>query len=236
MAMYRELGANGDLFPRLQPPASSSQSFGVGPIAGPVGQVVGPTVTVQQAGWRFVSADDAWTVSILHDSFAIETARYTTWDGPGQFAERLTAVVHAAAAYLRPAAEARLGLRYVNQIVHPRVSDPQEWRGFISDEFLGPVTSPELGPGVQALESRVSLDLGNGANCMLRYGSFGDISRPGFLTYLVDTDCYRESQVPFEADGILRAANQLNTCALGLFQKVAMPELRTLIASEGQAS
>lgn len=234
MAMYGELVENGNFFPKLQPPTSTSQAISVGPIPQNVGAIAGPTLTVQQPGWRFVSADGAWTVSVLQDNFAIETVRYTTWDGTGEFADRLAAVIGAAAKTLKPAAEARLGLRYVNQIVHPRVSDPKDWHGYIADAFLGPIISPQVGPGVQALESRVSLDLGDGANCLLRYGAFADISRPGLSTYLVDTDCYRESQVPFDAEDILEMAGQLNTYALGLFQQVTTSDLRSLIASEGQ--
>ena len=133
---------------------------------------------------------------------------------------------------LQPSVEVRLGLRYVNQITHPPIKASNEWTGLIAEGFLGPLAIPNLAEGTDALESRVIFDLGDGLKCLLRHGSFADTARPGLLTYLIDTDCYRELGVRFNRDEVLATSDRLNDLAVSLFQQVTTPRLREAIAAQ----
>lgn len=230
LRVYEALGGVTGRVSRLTPPSKGTQSVPFGPGPG----APGATLMIEQPGWRFISESGDLTVSVLEDSFAVETINYTTWDGEDGFRELLAQTTRAVGKELSPSIEARLGLRYVNRIVVPAVAEPLEWRGLIDDAFLGPLVHQGLGPGVQALEGSTSLDLGEGKACILRYGSFLDASRLGLQTCLVDIDCYRERGVTFSVDGVLALAEELNTAALAIFQAVVRPELRSQFSEAAQ--
>lgn len=221
LRIYEALGGAAGRVPRLTPPSRGTQSVQLGP-----GAASDATLTIEQPGWRFGSEVGDVTVSVLEDSFAVETVNYTTWDGEEGFRALLEHTARAVGEHLSPTVEARLGLRYVNQIVTPPVSEPGGWRGLIDDAFLGPTVHPNVGPGVKAVEGRAALDLGEGKACTLRCGSFVDAARPGYHTFLVDIDCYREGGVPFSVERVLALAEELNASALALFQVVVREELR----------
>ena len=226
LAVYEALGGTGGPVPRLNPPTSQSLAQGPG----------GPSVTIQQPGWRFLSEDNGWTVLILPDSVSLETIAYATWDGDGGYYDLLSRLLDAVSHHLRPAAESRLGLRYVNQITTPAVTHAAAWKGYIDDRFLGPAADEGIGPGVEASDTRLLIDLGDGRKCQLRHGSFLDATRPGHLTYLIDMDCYREAETIWSLEAVKQTAVALNTDALRLFQAIARPELRALLNTGAEVS
>jgi uncharacterized protein (TIGR04255 family) len=191
-----------------------------------MGMLANQSVTVEQLGWRFASEQGDLVVTVAEDSFAIETANYSAWEGDDGFRDELTLVCKAVEQLLDPAIESRVGLRYVNQVTSPSVREPAGWKEYISDEFLGPVINESVGPGVQGIESRASLDLGDGRLCLLRHGSFLDPVRPGLHTYLIDIDCYREGGIEFSSDGIISVADRLNSDCVAVFHAVVTEKLR----------
>jgi uncharacterized protein (TIGR04255 family) len=200
----------------------------MGGVPGMGGMIQAPTLTVEQAGWKFASDSGDLAVTVFEDNFAVETASYSTWEGIDGFRSVLEQACRSVEHQLVPTVETRIGLRYVNQIVTPAVTEPTGWRGFIHDAFLGPVVDQVVGDGVQGMDSRVSIDLDGGMACALRYGSFLDASRPGHQTFLVDIDCFADGGVAFAADRIMATADDLNTSALGLFQSIITEELKEI--------
>lgn len=221
--IYQELGGASGRVPRLHPPSSQAISQGAG-----------ASIVVEQHAWRLTSDDGAWTIGINPDSVALETIRYSTWEGEAGFFSLLSSMLDAVSTHLRPAAEARLGLRYINQITQPEISSTHEWRPFIDGRFLGPAVDESIGPGIEGQDFRVLLNLGDGMKCQLRHGSFLDANRPGLMTYLIDSDCYREAATVWSADSIKAAAAHANTAALAIFQSIATDELRRVFYQGGE--
>ena len=219
LQIYEALGGASGRVPRLSPPSKGSQSL--------LGGLPGPTLTIEQPGWRFSSEPGDLTVSVFEDSYAVESVNYETWAGEVGFRKLLETTSRAVGEHLHPTVESRVGLRYVNQIVTPEVTEPSGWHGLIGDAFLGPVVLPQAADGVKALEARTALDIGSGNSCLLRYRSFLDSSRPGLQTFLIDIDCFREGGTPFSVDSILTLAEELNTAALAIFQMVTTEDLRS---------
>lgn len=164
-------------------------------------------------------------ITVLDESFSLQTTKYTAWDGEGGFRSLLSQLTGAVNDVLSPAVEARVGLRYVNQLARQDVVRPADWVGNIASIFLGPVEDESFQDGVEFFDCRTSLDLGDGKKSLLRYGSLADPARPGKQTFLIDIDCFREGGQAFSADSILSLADELNTAALGIFQSVVDPGL-----------
>lgn len=221
--IYEALGGAAGRVPKLIPPNTQTMVQG------------GASLIVEQSAWRLTSQDGTWTVGVNQDSVALETIQYSTWEGENGFFPLLSDVLDAVTEHMHPTVEARLGLRYVNQITQPDISATHEWSDYIDPRFLGPAADDNLGSGVEVEDFRLLLNLGNGFKCQLRHGSFVDANRPGLLTYLIDSDCYREASTIWSADSIKEACHRLNTDALAIFQSLATEQLRLLLGLQGGA-
>src|SRR4051812_261260 len=87
--------------------------------------------------WRFVSADDLWSVVLAPDFLTLEatTGQYTDFD---QFISRFEFVWQRTLPILRPASRLQQGLRCVN---HIPADTPPSWSSLINPELLGPITN-----------------------------------------------------------------------------------------------
>lgn len=199
-------------------------------------QLVGPAVTIRQPGnailqpsidaqhgWRLSSSDGVWTITLMPDSVALETTRYTTW--AEDFHARFKRVLNAVARCIAPSTEQRLGLRYVNQISQPPIKAPYQWKEYIAPELLGAVLHDHLGPRVAATQQQIDLDCGDEVKCSVRHG-FADSRRMNnSFVYLIDTDVYREAIREFDPADIEAATIEFNDIALQIFQQSITPHL-----------
>jgi uncharacterized protein (TIGR04255 family) len=176
----------------------------------------------QLTGWRLHDVEGTWVVTLMPDHFALETTRYTTWDA--EFALRLQAVIAAVTEHVKPAFEQRLGLRYVDRITDPEVSEIAGWRPYIRAEVLGVICHPELGGAVAGAQQQVLFDLGGGVAGALRHGPIRDPEGKGF-SYLLDYDVFREGGRPFDPDTVRATFEGFNTLALQLFQATVTSDL-----------
>lgn len=176
---------------------------------------------ISGSGWRLLSPDGQWTVTLMPGSVAIETTRYQSWD---DFLSRLTGLLNAVQNILHPEAEERLGLRYINRIEDPRVDSPVDWQRWIRVELLGLINHPHLGPGVVAAQQQVALDAGDGVKATVRQG-FARDDGLGSFPYILDIDTYRDEVRPFDPEGIQGAVVRLKRLTLGLFQNVITTDL-----------
>ncbi len=198
-------GILGDHYPQIEQRQGMSVSIGLG--APPVSQE-------QPAGWQMRSADGTWTVTLDFQSFAIETAAYVSWP---DFRDRLAQLVDAVTRVHDPNLEARLGLRMVDDVVHPEVKVATDWRGWIRDELLGPVAYPAFGSSVGATQQMLDMDAGEGNRITLRHGTVALAPGKGWV-YQLDHDCYRQAGRPLVPDDVMSGADALHRIALQVFQ------------------
>ncbi|MHB8620792.1 MAG: TIGR04255 family protein, partial [Chloroflexota bacterium] len=157
-------------------------------------------VEVLKAGWRLTSRDKKWTVTIQPEQASVETTDYGTWE---TFSARLRTLVDVVEKNVRPEAELRLGLRYVDQIVDPPVTTPAGWSRWIRPEVLGLLLHPVLAPGVEGMKQEIALVDAPERKATLRSGFVRD-NASDQLVYILDVDAYRDGTREFEGAGILK--------------------------------
>ena len=157
-------------------------------------------------GWQFRSADETWTVTIQPDFFSLETSAYLDWS---DFRERLLRVVRAVGAHVGPVVEQRVGLRYVDEVRDPVVTDPVDWRGWIDESLLGPLVHPSFGPALRSTQQVLELEAHEALRVILRHGTLRVPGEKQWL-YLLDHDCFRQQGRPFDADALAGTLDDLS--------------------------
>lgn len=224
LAIYQDLGAEESPYPVVEQSFNQTLNLQVGD-AGV--QALGPQ---SQSGWRLSSRDGTWNAYLMPNHVTLETTEYTSWRE--EFRERFAALLAAASRELDPQLEQRLGLRYVNRITEPQVSSPSEWRGYIADEFLGPLLHPGIGPGITAAQQQLDLDAGDTTRGIVRHGFFADQARGGELTYLLDFDVHRQGTRRFDQAQIMNQLDEFNLLALQIFQASISPAMLEVLNAE----
>lgn len=202
-----------DMFPKIE--ELSEETLNVA--GGPSGVSVNRSEGV--GGWRFKSADNAWTVSLTPTFFAIETSDYQRWEGFRGLLETLLRVVTEVTG---PQIEQRLGLRFLDSISHPDAKKQTEFRGLIDDRLLGPLAGGPLSESIQATQNLVQLVMSGGVLINLRHGCSPNENG---VVYRLDFDCFRESGQPFNPDGILTEADRLHDAAKQVFRVAITDDL-----------
>lgn len=210
-AIHRALGGTDGPYPSISEIAGGEMAFMVGLGGGAVPQLQ----ETKTSGWRFSSEDGSWAVAVLPELFALETTAYTTWDE--DFRGRLDAVIDAIAEHVAPSFEQRIGLRYVDRITEPSVTELRGWAPYLRPELLGLVLHPELGPGVRNAQQQLVLDLGGGAEAGVRHGFVVEPTQER-VDYQLDYDLYRQGGRPFAPEEIKETVAGFNRMALQLFQ------------------
>lgn len=123
---------------------------------------------------------------------------------------------------MSPKIEQRLGLRFVDEIHHPAVQDPLEFRGFISDELLGPLSGGPLSESVRSTQGLIEIAGPDGISINLRHGSQPSDDS---VLYLLDHDCFRQAGRGFDVDDILETSDHMHQLAKQVFQSVITNEL-----------
>lgn len=88
--------------------------------------------------WKFAEPAGVWTLSLSDAAMSIETRRYSD---ASEFLERLKEALEALHQHVHPGQLDRIGLRYINEIHHPDVTSPTDWKGLVRDHFLGPIAA-----------------------------------------------------------------------------------------------
>jgi uncharacterized protein (TIGR04255 family) len=216
LEVFERLGGRSGRYPVFEPFKGEQVAIRLGP------NVPMSTQQTSLSGWRALSDDRSWVVAMLPGSVALETKTYTTWDE--DFLPRMEAVLDAVGQTLRPAIQMRLGLRYVDLITRQPIESPHGWHGWISDELLGPILHPTIGPGVISTQQQVDIDAGSGIRCTLRHGAV-PVDADGGLGYLLDWDVYQEEVRAFDALAIREWLVGSHRLVLQLFQQAITPQL-----------
>ena len=217
LTIHERLGGRDGRYPVLEQvqvtPPALPQAPGV--------PVAMPQVSV---GWRFKSDDGTWIVSVLPDAFALETTTgYTSWTK--DFRARLVQITDAVFEHVSPAMVQRIGLRYIDQITRPKIGKPVDWAPYIVPELLGPVLHPGFGEAITGAQQQLELDIGDGVRCGLRHGFLRDAQSGDQLTYVLDTDVFRDGTRRYDNGQILADADRFHDVALALFRASITPDL-----------
>ena len=144
-----------------------------------------------QSAFRFASRDKTTIATIYPTRFALETSDYERY---GKFRSLLTTLVETFYEYARPAGIERVGLRYIDEIKIPSITetDPAAWRPFIDSELLAPVDiADEALPDKKARiwHGLLQFDGSEQTTLVLRFGAFeGNAVDPnGPLTLSADS-------------------------------------------------
>jgi uncharacterized protein (TIGR04255 family) len=169
------------------------------------------------------STDGEWTVTVQPDHFAIETSRYPGWE---EFQRRARILIEAVQAAAQPEIEQRIGLRYVNQLQHPDVNQPADWRSLISDALYQDTLYTSAGEDLQAVMQVVDLRTDPAHRIVMRHG----FQRREGLAYVLDSDCSRQHQRAFDAGTVTASLERLHHMARSAFVWATTKDLRTYYA------
>lgn len=208
LAIHQALGGGEGRYRRFE--ALGTQTLNV---------LVNPGAPAAVPGWRYQSAEGAWTIQVTADNVSLETSAYTDWE---DFSQRMRELLEATAEHIGPEIEQRLGLRYIDRITEVAADSPADWRPYIAAELLGLAVHERLGDAVKTTRQQVTLDLGEGYSSTVSHGFVPEDTR---LNYLLDFDLFREGGRPFSVEEVSDALEVLHDDAGKLFLAAITPEL-----------
>ncbi|MDQ4142805.1 MAG: TIGR04255 family protein, partial [Actinomycetota bacterium] len=191
---------------------------------------------------RFTSRDRTTGCQISPTSLIIET---TTYGGFESFLSTVGVALDAIAGVDRPDGVTRVGLRYVDEIRVPGITEaPGDWRGYVDEHLLAPVaeefvTAAGLIP--RTWQGVVQYGTGRDRAVLLRYGPAegyavppgGPTRRkdapPSGLYFLLDLDSYWQpvEEIPeFDPAPLLDTFRELHVPAKALFDTIVTERLR----------
>lgn len=156
--------------------------------------------------WRLSDLEGKWRLSLSREFLALETISYHSHD---DFIGRFRHVLDAFPPTLRPPVVDRFGLRYINRVVEPGLSQITQ---FVRSELLGVLASPSSARVRQSFTETIC-DL-TPHTLIARYGILPPNASydPGSLipvperSWLLDLDMYREQTQPFDIKALERDA------------------------------
>ncbi len=188
-------------------------------ILGPQGIAQQPTAAPT---WQFKDAEQNWTITVTANSVALETRRYTSIS---EFAHRIAEVVSAAKEAFEVVVQERVGLRYVNEIRHPEVKKPSDWRRFMNPALLGPLSDNAVSSSVESTMQELRLSVPNGSLIVRHGAAQGTIvaPEPGMTAptsefYLLDLDAYDERGKQLDVDTLVGLVKGYNRTIYSLFR------------------
>ena len=197
---------------------------------------------------RFTTRDRTTALVITPEAAVVET---TDYDGFDAFLGLVEVVMAAVEDSVQPDGIVRVGLRYIDEIRVPTVTElPGDWSGYIDDHLLAAVSpdflaKTELEP--KAWQGLVQYATGTDQVLQVRYGPQEgyavnpkgptrrkDPARPGPF-FLLDSDSWWEpaDEVPaFTAAGVSDACKRLHPPLRHIFNVVSLDPLRTVFKNE----
>lgn len=168
--------------------------------------------------WRFRS-EDGWVAVLGQTYFAVETTKYDRWN---KFVDYFGTLMRSVADICEPPTEERVGLRFINRIDMKSDNAPEQFQGYITDETLGLLVGGKLSPSINSVQSIVDLQGPDDISIRLQHGYQSEDKVPG---YIIDTDCYRQSDIKFDADSILRKVELFHRLCKQIFEAVITEQL-----------
>lgn len=183
-------------------------------------QVAGQQMSVTQSAptFQFQSEDGSWTVSLSTDFVSLETPAYRHF---GDFVSRLDQILVALARTVHPPTAVRIGLRKVNRLTHPGVTESSHWDDLLKPELLGLVAAKDLPAPVFFSYSEVHFPDEDNV-LVVRHGK----DQTDHTAYLIDADYYTERPYSLEDTGpALDLLQHFSDGATSFFHWCLQPDL-----------
>lgn len=171
--------------------------------------------------YQFISADNAWKVSLTKSFIALSTTRYTSWE---EFAKRLDVILAAFIKTYQPSYFSRVGLRYMNAFNKAALGlADTPWQQLIAPGYLGLMADEDAArQNFIKCEQTVTATMPGGAKANIKCG-------PGLLrkvdnrtrqveeqkVYLLDLDVFFDGKMPLGQ--VTGALNIVHDNAASLF-------------------
>lgn len=207
---------------RLEPVQSQTVTIAAG--AERPGQ---PGVEYQHLGWRLTAENQGAVITLGGDAISLETTSYPGWHA---FRQVIDAMLSSSGVGT-PAAETRLGLRYINRVEDPAVSNPGEWADWIDPSVLG-IVHHAIGPNLVAAQQQLEVRIGDGIKATVQHGFLRD-QASGRYPYLMDFDAFRDSARPFDLADVQATVDLLHSSVLSMFQSMITPRLYEYFLNAG---
>ncbi len=204
---------------QLQRVAMQTLAVAFGP-GGPV--PAAPMVEQAPAGQGWQLRRDSLAITVNPQAVSVETTAYPGWEA---FRGLLARVLERLQSLVAMPGEQRLGLRYVDRVVHPDVRRVEDWKPWLAEWLHGPLVDARLAGAVLALAQQVDFDAGAGTRATLRYRAFADPEQRQRQTVMLDFDCFREGYRLFDAEDVVVASDHLNDTSHRLFEASITPPL-----------
>lgn len=146
-----------DIFPI--PDREEEQGFALGP--------QGVKTADPQVSYRLLARDKRSSLTVNQSRMTVEVTDYRDYV---DFRELVRRSLEALESLSVVVGIERLGLRFIDEVRVPSVSQVADWRGYIADEFLAPLVLSQYGT-VDALEGAVKITTGDDTHFVLRYAS-----------------------------------------------------------------
>jgi uncharacterized protein (TIGR04255 family) len=143
--------------------------------------------------WRLTDGAHEWTVGLAVDFVSLETKTYT---GIDDFLERLTAVLKALRATVRPAESIRIGLRKVNAVPSPDNKDTRSLVGMVRQEMLGVLAVEHFPAPISGAFSQLVFE-DSLHRLVIRYGANKPTENE--LEFIIDSDYFTDQPYTIEA-------------------------------------
>lgn len=188
--------------------------------------LLGPQgVTQQQSkanNWQFKDTKQNWTITVTVNSISLETKNYTS---VSEFTNRMAEVVCAAEDIFGLTVQSRVGLRYVNEIRHPSVTKPADWRYLMNSTLLGLLSDDEISASVESVLQELRLSIPNGS-LKVRHGAAQGTAvapepgeePPTSEFYLFDLDASNNEERELDVDEFVELVKGYNRTIYSLFR------------------
>jgi uncharacterized protein (TIGR04255 family) len=196
-----------------------------------------PSHTTTEEFPQYLSRDSRLAVSMKSESLVVETTRYGAWTELREFLAAVLEVRHQVSGV---DGVERVGLRYVDEIRVP--DDPSgDWGEWVHQSLLGPAeVGARLGLTPQPWQGASAFSVAPQQHVVLRYGAYegyavdpnGVLARPISTParfFLLDIDSFwipSEGTPEFNAEAVLRTANDLHAPVSSLFEHLITDRLR----------
>jgi uncharacterized protein (TIGR04255 family) len=202
----------------------------------PISVILTPEGASQQESpdrlWRFVSAQDRFTVVLTTSFVALETSRYVDVD---DLCSRLRDALALVQEHYAPAKATRVGLRFINEIRFDRKDIAQKIREAFNPLLLGVAGADEF---MNVNSARQVVELAEPENQFLvRHGLHAEggttvdatmLTQPPSTKpfYLIDMDAYAEGETDFSLEGIDEKVRLYNDQMRSFFAWAVKEEFR----------
>jgi uncharacterized protein (TIGR04255 family) len=203
-------------YPFLRPEEAHSVTFGPG----------GPQEASTLKYWRFHDQPNAWTVTLGPDFIALET---TSYGSRTDFLDRFFRVLQACQETFQPAGADRLGIRYINQVTGPNLTDLHE---LLRPEVLGIVGTTLAEQAEHMVAQNVFLLPEGKGSLAARWGLIpaGRTVDPSAIdpidepSWVLDLDAYNTNASDFEVDRLVSEAKFFSQRLYAFFRWAVSPE------------